>query len=47
MWTGVTKGLAGIKFSGSPNSQGNIKTISLSLKNITKNPKRSLDVKYG
>lgn len=47
MWTGVTRGLAGIKFSGSPSSQGFVKHNIKRRKNITTKPNRSLYVKYG
>ena len=45
IWTGVTKGLAGIKFSGSPKSQGLDKQIKLRAISITKKPNKSLVVK--
>jgi len=45
IWTGVTRGLAGIKFSGSPNIQGKKKQITIKSKIIVKKPNRSLDEK--
>jgi len=45
IWTGVTKGLAGIKFSGSPNIQGKKKQMTISKLDITIKPKRSLKEK--
>jgi len=45
IWTGVTRGFAGIKFSGSPSNQGLVKHSIRRKKNITKNPNRSLYVK--
>lgn len=45
MWTGVTKGFAGIKFSGSPNVQGKKKQIIINNLIITINPNKSLDEK--
>lgn len=47
MWTGVTIGLAGMKFSGSPKSQGAWRQIYINTKKNTKNPNRSLTEKYG
>jgi len=47
MCTGVTRGLAGIKFSGSPNVQGKKKQIIISNIIIIKNPNKSFDEKYG
>lgn len=47
IWTGVTRGLAGMKFSGSPKVQGNRREITNNLSNITKKPLKSLKVKYG
>ena len=47
MWTGVTKGFAIIKFSGSPSFQGMKKQIYLNIKIIIKNPKKSFVEKYG
>jgi hypothetical protein len=47
MCTGVTRGLAGIKFSGSPNVQGKKKQIIISSIIIIKNPNKSFDEKYG
>jgi hypothetical protein len=41
---GVTRGLAGIKFSGSPRRLGVNITISIRVNNITKNPVISLVV---
>jgi len=45
IWTGVTRGLAGIKFSGSPNIQGKKKQIIIKSKIMVKKPNRSLDEK--
>lgn len=47
IWTGVTRELAGIKFSGSPKSHG--VCIEIMINNVKKmiNPKASLKVKYG
>ena len=47
MWTGVTKGLAGIKFSGSPRSHGIWKEIINKKVKNTINPTKSFNVKYG
>ena len=47
MWTGVTKGLAGIKFSTSPNKNGLVKTSIKRAHNITMNPNKSFIEKYG
>lgn len=47
MWTGVTNGLAGIKFSGSPNIQGKKKQIIIRKVLIIIKPKISLKEKYG
>lgn len=45
IWAGVTRGLAAIKFSGSPKSQGKKKLIRKNtIKNIT-NPMASIKVK--
>ena len=41
MCTGVTKGFAGIKFSGSPNIQGQKKQINPKIINKTTNPNTS------
>jgi hypothetical protein len=43
----VTKGLAGIKFSGSPNIQGETKHKKFSSNKSKKNPTKSLIEKYG
>jgi len=45
IWTGVTNGFAGIKFSGSPNIHGKKKQIIINILSITINPKMSLDEK--
>lgn len=42
MWTGVTNGLAGIKFSGSPKDQGLNIQIIFKKKSKSKNPSKSL-----
>jgi hypothetical protein len=47
MWTGVTRGLAGIKFSGSPKTQGAKKQIKNKEKKKQKNPNKSFNLKYG
>lgn len=47
MWTGVTNGLAGIKFSTSPNKKGLVKTNMNNAHNITIKPNKSLIEKYG
>lgn len=47
IWTGVTNGLAGIKFSGSPNAQGKKKQMIINNKIITIKPNTSLKEKYG
>jgi hypothetical protein len=44
---GVTRGLAGIKLSGSPRRLGENITTSIKKNNITKNPNISFVVKYG
>jgi hypothetical protein len=47
MWTGVTIGLAGKKFSGSPNNRGS-RRLSMTNINITITiPIKSLIEKYG
>jgi len=43
----VTRGLAGIKFSGSPRAHGAIRQIQNKTPNITKTPNRSFTEKYG
>jgi hypothetical protein len=43
----VTKGLAGIKFSGSPNIQGDKRHKRLRTAKSKKNPTKSLIEKYG
>jgi hypothetical protein len=45
MCTGVTKGLAGIKFSGSPKAHGAIRQIQKSNPSITKTPNKSFTEK--
>jgi len=47
MCTGVTNGLAGIKFSVSPNKYGLINTSDINSQYIKINPKMSLYEKYG
>jgi hypothetical protein len=47
MWTGVTRGLAGIKFSGSPRAQGPQKQIEKRKDSNTKAPNKSFVLKYG
>jgi hypothetical protein len=47
MCTGVTKGFAGIKFSGSPKTQGPQKQIINKIKSAAKKPNTSLILKYG
>jgi len=47
MWIGVTRGLAGLKFSGSPNASGAVKIIVI-VSIITKIiPRMSFDEKKG
>ena len=46
MCVGVTIGLARMKFSGSPNTKGKIKTITSNLRRIKKAKLTSLVVKY-
>jgi len=45
MWTGVTKGLAGMKFSVSPSKNGEINERDVNSQIITINPNKSLNVK--
>jgi len=47
MWTGVTRGLAEIKFSGSPNSQGSKIDKENKSVNIIIKPKISFQTKKG
>lgn len=47
MWTGVTKGLAGIKFSVSPKRKGFIKASEIKAHSIITNPNMSLNEKQG
>lgn len=47
MCTGVTKGFAGMKLSGSPNIYGLIKVTATKIKIMIKNPTMSLKEKYG
>jgi hypothetical protein len=47
MCTGVTSGFAGIKFSGSPKTQGPQKQIINKIKSAAKKPNTSLILKYG
>lgn len=44
IWMGVTRGFAGVKFSGSPNRFGMNITIKSSLSSIIKMPRISLEV---
>jgi len=47
MWIGVTRGLAGLKFSGSPNARGAVR-IMVIVSIITRIiPRMSLDEKNG
>ena len=43
IWTGVTKGLAGIKFSGSVNRLGEKKAINRRMEIKIKNPNKSFN----
>ena len=45
IWTGVTRGLAGIKFSGSPKVHGKKKQITINNEIIKKKPNKSFDEK--
>ena len=45
IWTGVTRGLAGIKFSGSPKVQGKKKQININNIIIIKKPNKSFEEK--
>jgi len=45
MCTGVTRGLAGIKFSGSPKVQGKKKQININIIIIIKKPNKSFEEK--
>lgn len=47
MWGGVTRGLAGVKFSGSPSRFGENSASSRSKRINSKKPRRSLYEKYG
>lgn len=47
MCGGVTRGLAGVKFSGSPRRFGENNASSVRAKSISTNPSKSLYVKYG
>jgi len=47
MCGGVTSGLAGVKFSGSPSRFGENSAKSISKKSIITKPSKSLYVKYG
>lgn len=47
MWGGVTRGLAGIKLSGSPRRLGEKRAKEVRAENSTRNPSRSLNEKYG
>lgn len=47
MCGGVTKGFAGVKFSGSPSRFGENSASNVRASSIITNPRRSLYVKYG
>ena len=47
IWTGVTKGFAGIKFSGSPKVHGHNRQIIDKANNMTKKQNKYLVVKLG
>lgn len=47
MWGGVTRGLAGVKLSGSPNRLGENSARDVSAMSRAANPSRSLYEKYG
>lgn len=47
MWVGVTSGLAGVKFSGSPRRLGENRANRQRKEASIRNPKRSFIVKYG
>lgn len=47
MWGGVTRGFAGVKFSGSPSKLGENSASSVRARSIITNPRRSLYEKYG
>ena len=44
MWSGVERGLAGIKFSGSENRYGNHSTTLARIIRVVENPRRSFTV---
>jgi len=45
MWTGVDRGFAGIKFSGSPRMSGKKREMIINVKKRRVNPTISLNVK--
>jgi hypothetical protein len=47
MWIGVTRGLAGLKFSGSPNRRGVLVTKDKNSRVVIRAPNVSFDEKYG
>lgn len=47
MWGGVTRGLAGVKFSGSPRRLGEKRARDVRRESIIRNPRMSFRVKYG
>lgn len=47
MWGGVTKGFAGVNFSGSPRRLGEKRARVVRRRSIIVNPKMSFRVKYG
>lgn len=47
MWGGVTRGFAGVKFSGSPNRFGENSARDVRASSIAAKPSRSLYEKYG
>lgn len=47
IWGGVTKGFAGVKFSGSPNKLGENRASEARASSIITNPRISLYTKYG
>jgi hypothetical protein len=47
IWTGVTRGFAGVKLSGSLRMYGSFRASTVSIIRVRVNPKISLTVKYG
>jgi hypothetical protein len=47
MWTGVTRGFAGVKLSGSLRRYGSFRVSRVSTMMVNANPKMSFTVKYG